>query len=230
MPGHSTLKIALARCVPLGAQPGVCVQQASEQNQQINEPEKASRQWSRSVGLRVLTAVVGLPIVFGLVWMGGWWVFAGATLAVMLGTYELYTMMLHAGHRPLILVSFALSLLFMIAAMLPQQRLLLLEIGVSATLLISFPLLFLRKRLEGALLDWSLTIAIALYLGWPLSLLPLLRGSEIGVSEGFWWLFTLFGGVWGFDTGAFFAGHFFGRHKLAPRISPAKSWEGVAGG
>src|SRR6266487_701577 len=206
------------------------VQPVSEQQVQTNVSEKASRQWTRSVGQRVITSVIAIPIVLAFVWLGGWWGFAAVTIVVILGIYELHSMMLHEGYHPLMLISLALSILFLVAAMLPQQRLLLLELGLSIALLITFPLLFFRKKLEGAMVDWSLTLAIATYLGWPLSLLPLLRGFQVGVSNGFWWILTVLLGVWGFDTGAFFAGHFFGRHKLAPNISPGKTWEGVVGG
>lgn len=43
------------------------------------------------------------------------------------------------------------------------------------------------------------------------------------------WVFFLFGLIWAADTGAYFAGRRFGRHKLADKISPGKSWEGVLG-
>jgi phosphatidate cytidylyltransferase len=196
----------------------------------MDAPEKADGQWFRSVGLRAITAIVGIPIVLAVIWLGGWWAFAAASLMALLAIYELYVMMLHEGYHPIILVSFALSLLFMVAAMLPLQRLFLLETGISLALLLSFSILFFRKKLEGAMVDWSLTMALAIYLGWPMSLMLVVRGYHIGWGAGLWLLLTLFGGVWGFDTGAFFAGHFWGRHKLAPTISPGKTWEGIFGG
>ena len=206
------------------------MRQASNDMKEEDTPEKAEKRWFRSVGLRSLTALVAIPVVLAVIWLGGWWAFVVAALITLLAVYELHEMMRREGYHPLIAVSLALALLFMVAAMLPQQRLPLLEIGISLTLLISFPVLFFRKRLEGTMIDWSLTIAIAFYLGWPMALMLVLRGYSMGWSNGLWWLLTLFLSVWGFDSGAFFAGHFWGRHKLAPTISPGKTWEGVFGG
>jgi phosphatidate cytidylyltransferase len=208
------------------------VQSTTEQNSEPEASQKVSGPWYRSVGLRVVTSIIAIPIVLVFVWFGGWAAFAACLLVVALGTYELHTMVLHSGYHPLILVSLALSTLFLASAMLPSLRLLLLEVGFGGALLISFPWLFSRKKLDGALVDWALTLAFSIYLGWPMSFILLLRGAQVSwpLPHGAWWVLAALIGTWSFDTTAFFTGRFFGRHKLAPSISPGKTWEGVLGG
>lgn len=51
-----------------------------------------------------------------------------------------------------------------------------------------------------------------------------------GGVDGPWWVLVLMFLIWGADTGAYFAGRLLGRHRLAPSVSPGKTWEGVIGG
>ena len=54
----------------------------------------------------------------------------------------------------------------------------------------------------------------------------LLRSLDFGV----YWIFTVLAATWLNDTLAYFAGHQWGRHRLAPKLSPGKTWEGWLGG
>ncbi len=158
------------------------MQRAAQEDPQSEapEPEKTNKRES-SVGQRWLTAAIVMPIVLVFAWLGGWWSFAAVTLVVLLGAYELHMMLRHAGHHPIMPVTACLIMFFLVAAMFPPaQRLLILESGLSAALVISFLWLFFRKKLDGAFVDWALTLAIAVYLGWSMSFFLLLRGYEIG--------------------------------------------------
>jgi len=114
------------------------VQRAAQEDPQSEapEPEKTNKGGS-SVGQRWLTAAIVIPIVLAFAWLGGWWSFAAVTLVVLLGAYELHMMLRHAGHNPIMPVSACLILFFLVAAMFPPaQRLLILESGLSAALVI----------------------------------------------------------------------------------------------
>jgi phosphatidate cytidylyltransferase len=75
-------------------------------------------------------------------------------------------------------------------------------------------------------LDFAVTVTGIVYLGWLGSYLVDLRQ----LLQGGWWLMLVLPIVWGGDTGAYSIGAAYGRHKMTPRLSPKKSWEGYAAG
>ena len=194
--------------------------------------------WLAALGQRSLSALVLIPIVIALIFCGGWFAFAGAAVALLIGMSELNAMFLHKGWHPPLLLSAALGIDLLLAAMLfilnhdLGQLVLMAGCGVSAFLILTFAWLILtRGAIEGTLIDWALAVASDLYLGWPLALFILLRGNTFGAdATGFWWLLAVFFMTWANDTFALFTGHYFGHTKLAPHISPAKTWEGFFGG
>jgi len=75
-------------------------------------------------------------------------------------------------------------------------------------------------------LDFTVTVAGIVYLGWLGSYLLDLRS----LPDGGWWFMFILPLVWAGDTGAYSIGAVYGRHKMSPRLSPKKSWEGYVAG
>jgi phosphatidate cytidylyltransferase len=169
---------------------------------------------------RILVAIVGLPVVLGLVWLGGWWLWLLAAAAGLVGLHEFYGMA--RALRPLVLAGYTGLLLTLVGAQLGGPVWML---GGFAT---SLGLAFLLKGISET--RQSLTVAVAttvLGVGWVglgLSYILLLRGLP---EHGRLAVFTVLLAVFGADTLAFFVGRLVGRHKLAPVISPGKTWEGL---
>jgi phosphatidate cytidylyltransferase len=80
-----------------------------------------------------------------------------------------------------------------------------------------------RGRDQSAL-DFCVTVGGLVYIGWIGSYLLDLRN----LAEGGWWFMLVMFCVWLGDSGAYSIGRAYGRHKMAPRLSPKKSWEGYA--
>jgi phosphatidate cytidylyltransferase len=80
---------------------------------------------------------------------------------------------------------------------------------------------------DRAALDFSVTVTGIVYVGWLGSYLLDLRNIP---NTGVWWLMFFLPLVWAGDTGAYSIGAVYGKHKMSPRLSPKKSWEGYAAG
>lgn len=100
---------------------------------------------------------------------------------------------------------------------------------ISALVVLSliWHLIDYERGAQGSGTDFVATLGGVLYLGWMGSYLIALR--HYGV-DGLWWSAVVFGAIWLADTGAYFAGRSLGRTKMAPRLSPKKTWEGFIGG
>jgi phosphatidate cytidylyltransferase len=86
---------------------------------------------------------------------------------------------------------------------------------------------FERGR-DQAALDFCVTVAGIVYIGWLGSYLLDLRNHFEHL--GGWWLMLILPIVWAGDTGAYSIGAAYGKHKMTPRLSPKKSWEGFFAG
>jgi len=168
---------------------------------------------------RVLVAAVGLPLVLGVVYLGGWWLFVLAAVAAVLALHE-YALMIRS-LRPVILAGYAGALLSLLGARLGGLEWTV--AGFLSTMVLAFLLHWLAETRQSATVAIASTVLGAGWIGLCLGHLLLLRAIP---DDGRLATFTVLLAVWAGDIGAFFAGRLIGRHRLAPTLSPGKTWEG----
>lgn len=172
---------------------------------------------------RILVSVVLLPGVIGLVYVGGWWLWGLALAGGLVALHELYA--IGSSLRPLRLGGYVGA----VAALLGMQLggVLWLCIGMLSTLLFAFCVFLLAQARPTFTAAIGTTLLGVAWVMGGLGCLLLVR--EIP-EFGFWAtvsvMFTVFVG----DTFAYLVGRAAGRHRMAPAISPGKSWEGFAAG
>jgi phosphatidate cytidylyltransferase len=184
---------------------------------------------------RIITALWFVPLLVIVVWFGGEPGFTALMVTFgILAALEFYRMVATSEAPPFTYFGLIWTAFFILSR--NSELLSLFETRFGSGLLmpllltsaVVLPLIGLlsRRQKEGAFTTWAWTIAGILYVGWLLSYLVALRGLDSGRN---WVFFALFI-TWASDTTAFFIGRRFGRHKLAPNISPGKTWEGTIGG
>lgn len=169
---------------------------------------------------RILVAAVGLPAVLGLVWLGGWWLWALVAAAGLVALHEFYGMA--RALRPLVLAGYTGLLLALLGAQLDGPAWML--GGFLATLALAFLLKGISDTRQSLTVAVATTVVGVAWVGLGLAYVVLLRAIP---EHGRLAVFTVLLAVFGADTLAYFTGRLVGRHKLAPVISPGKTWEGL---
>jgi phosphatidate cytidylyltransferase len=181
------------------------------------------------IGAREATAFALLPVVLAaIVFLPPWVYLAMVWLITMLATRELLALLARlahpAPHAPtLVAVGLALPALWFFG--LPAAG------AILALLLLGVPLVYLLGGypIAGATAGIAGATFAALYFaatGGAMGLLRTIFTGALGIKVVLIHCLT----VWGGDSGAYYVGSRFGRHRLAAQVSPKKSWEGVAGG
>lgn len=173
---------------------------------------------------RLLTAAVLIPVAIGSVYLGSLLLLALAALLLTLAEIEFCRLMARDGFRLAYAFGIGLLWLLLLDAQWPEWGLL--KPGLTLTLLASLAWqLFHRQGCPVA--NWAMTVAGGLYLGLCGACIVALRALP---PDGLWWTLTTLPAIVFADTGAFFIGRALGRRKLAPTLSPGKTWEGYLAG
>ena len=180
---------------------------------------------------RLLTAAVAVPLLILIFWAGGLWFLALVLFVIFVGMSEFYHLIQAKGLQPQWVIGILAALGLGLNAFYghPSSAALIL----TATMLACLAFQLFRLDLTTAITGSATTILGVIYVGWLLSHFVLLRNWRDPVGQhdfGFFLVILVIATTFLADAGAYFTGRSLGRHKLWPRISPSKTWEGAAGG
>ena len=187
---------------------------------------------------RVLTAVILIPLVILALFKAPLWLFTLLVLGVaLLAAREYLNIAAATGFKPFRALGYVFLLCLFVACGVFATNI----VGSRESVMASFsfiaalallavmacPFVFMivsmrREPLSEALGDASVSFVLMPYVGFTLFGLPMLRSYENGAIFILFIMLT----VWAGDTAAYYVGRAIGRHKLASRVSPGKSWEG----
>lgn len=168
---------------------------------------------------RVITAIIGIPLLLGVLHLGGIYWKTFFALVALLAFYEFARMMVNVKLEPLFIPGLLLLLLLLFK---PTPYLF---PGIFAILVLTVVFAILKYPAIN-ITNLSITLFGASYIGFLLSYTM----DIIALPQPFLLILLALILTWASDTGAYCAGKLWGRHKMIPGLSPNKTWEGAGGG
>lgn len=187
---------------------------------------------NRNLVLRIATALVAVPIILALIYLGpAWGFFTLTTAASAVAAIEFFGMT-HSEDRPSrvfgLMLTLTIAVTFFASAGSMWFLALLLFLTLVPTLLGPlFSIVRVGAIETAALRAFAMSVG-PLYCAVPITLLATMKKLDQANGPGLVVLALMF--AWFSDTGGYFAGRFLGKHKLHERVSPKKTVEGAIGG
>ncbi len=175
---------------------------------------------------RILVSLALVPFASLAIALGGW--FYALVISLFLGicAWEYWRMVRSGGFK----TSAVLLVGGVVAMILLRHALDFAGFAFAASLsllaVMTYHTICYQNGEDGSATHFTMAVGGLFYLGWLGSYLIALRN----LPDGDLWVFTGLAAAWFADTGAYFIGRRFGKHKMASRVSPKKSWEGYLGG
>jgi phosphatidate cytidylyltransferase len=175
---------------------------------------------------RVIVALVVLPPVIWLITVGGWPYVLVVALVACLAVGEFGSLFRHHGLRPSLLIMVLGTLALVVTTGASGFADLPVVLAGSCLAAVAWHLIDYERGASRSGTDFTVTLGGTMYVGWLASYLVSLRG----IADGEWWVLLALPTTWISDSAAYFIGRAYGRHKMAPRLSPKKTWEGYLAG
>lgn len=175
---------------------------------------------------RLITAAIIIPIGVGFIALGGWFFTLFIAVVLAVAAWEYWLLYQTGGFSPNAPLLFSSVIAFVISRFLFPFEYDVFILTVSILIAMAFHTISYELGRDHASIDFGITLGGILYIGLLGSFLISLRN----LPHGLWWMMLSIPTVALGDAGAYFIGVRFGKHKMAPRVSPKKSWEGYLGG
>ena len=190
-------------------------------------PDTAKKSLAASnLSVRVMTALVFLPIALAAIFLGGWVFTILVGLLAAVGALEFYTFAHERQTRGSALIGVPVVIGIVLAFHFRESRLWVVSLALGILLTAALETIRHPRQIRLTLCQVGLTLAGVIYIAFPSAFLIAIRTIE-PESDGLLWLLLICFATWGTDTFAYFGGRFFGKHKLAPVLSPKKTVEGA---